>query len=79
MMRAVGQGHMNFQEVMYPILSIKLITSTFQVITTSLEGSRKVKLSNRLAVCRRKHHCLPCMQAKVFLKMIFRGFLNAIS
>ena len=46
MMRAVGQRDMSIQQVMHHILSIKLISSTFQVITTSLEGSRKVKQSN---------------------------------
>lgn len=44
MMRAVGQRDMSIQEVMHHILSIKLVSSSFQVITTSLDGSRKVKL-----------------------------------
>ena len=45
MMRAVGQRDMSIQEVMHHILSIKLVSSSFQVITTSLDGSRKVKLT----------------------------------
>lgn len=45
MMRAVGQRDMSIQEVMHQILSIKLVSSSFQVITASLDGSRKVFLS----------------------------------
>ena len=45
MMRAVGQRDMIIQEVMHQILSIKLVSSSFQVITASLDGSRKVSLS----------------------------------
>ena len=44
-MRAVGQRDMSIQEVMHQILSIKLVSSTFQVITASLDGSRRVSLS----------------------------------
>ena len=45
MMKAVGQRNMSIQEVMHHILSIKLVSSSFQVITTSLDGSRKVQLT----------------------------------
>ena len=45
MMKAVGQRDMNIQEVMHHILSIRLVSSSFQVITTSLDGSRKVQLT----------------------------------
>ena len=45
MMRAVGQRDMSIQEVMYHILSIKLVSSSFQLITTPLDGSRKVELT----------------------------------
>lgn len=45
MMGAVGKIDMSIQEVMYHILSIKLVSSSFQIITTSLDGSRKVKLT----------------------------------
>ena len=51
MMRAVGQRDMSIQEVMHHILSIKLVSSTFQVITASLEGSRKVKMSKDGSLC----------------------------
>jgi hypothetical protein len=42
MMRAVGQRDMGIQEVMHQLLSIKLLSSSFQVISTSLDGSRKI-------------------------------------
>jgi len=45
MMRAVGQRDMSIQEVMHHIPSIKLVSSSFQVITTFLDGSWKVKLT----------------------------------
>lgn len=45
MMKAVGQRDMGIQEVMHQILSTKLVSSTFLVITASLYGSRKVNLS----------------------------------
>lgn len=45
MMRAVGQRDMSIQEVMHHILSSKLISSSFQVMTMSLYGSLKVKLT----------------------------------
>lgn len=45
MMRAVGQRDMSIQELMHHLLSIKLVSSTFQVVTASLDGSRKVKLT----------------------------------
>lgn len=45
MMRAVGQRDISIQEVMHQILSIKLVSSSFQVITASFDGSRKVFLS----------------------------------
>ena len=41
-MKAVGQRDMSIQEVMHQILSIKLVSSSFQVISTSLDNSRKI-------------------------------------
>ena len=43
MMKSVGQRDMSIQEVMHQILSLKLFRSSFQVVTVSLEGSRKVR------------------------------------
>ena len=39
MMMAVGQRDMGIQEVMHQLLSIKLLSSSFQVISASLDGS----------------------------------------
>lgn len=47
MMKAVGQGDMSIQEVMHQILSIKLVSSSFQVISTSLDNSRKITPADR--------------------------------
>ena len=51
MMRAVGQRNMSIQEVMHQILSIKLVSSTSEVIKASLHGSRKVNLSKDGSLC----------------------------
>ena len=37
----------SIQEVMHQLLSIKLVSSTFQVISSSLDGSRKVSVSQK--------------------------------
>ena len=47
MMKAVGQCDMSIQEVMHQILSIKLVSSSFQVISTSLDNSRKITPADR--------------------------------
>ena len=39
-MRAVGQRDMSIQEEMHQLLSLKLVSLTFQVISSSLDGSR---------------------------------------
>ena len=46
MMKAVGQRDMSAQEVMHQILSLKLFSSSFQIVSVSLEGSRRIKLEN---------------------------------
>ena len=43
MMKSVGQRDMSIQEVMHQILSLQLFSSSFQVVTGSLEGSHKVR------------------------------------
>lgn len=48
MMRAIGQRDMGVQEVMHQLLSIKLVSSSFQVISASLDGSRKIQLENNV-------------------------------
>ncbi len=46
MMRAVGERDMGIQEVMHQILSIKFLSSSFQVVTASLDGSRNIKVES---------------------------------
>lgn len=46
MMRAIGQRDMSVQEVMHQLLSTKLVSSSFQIVTASLDGSRKIQLQN---------------------------------
>ena len=46
MIKAVGERDFSAQEVMHHILSLKLLSSSFQVISTSLDGSRKVTIKN---------------------------------
>ena len=47
-MRAVEQRDMSVQEVMHQLLSIKLVSSSFQVISTSIDGSRRVTVQSNL-------------------------------
>lgn len=46
MMKCVGERDMGIQEVMHQILSLKLYRSSFNVITFSLENSRKCSITN---------------------------------
>ncbi|XP_057296771.1 uncharacterized protein LOC130625684 [Hydractinia symbiolongicarpus] len=46
MMKCVGERDMGIQEVMHQILSLKLYRSSFNVITISLENSRKCSITN---------------------------------
>ena len=47
-MTAVGQRDMSVQEVMHQLLSMKLVSSSFQVLSTSLDGSRRVTVQSNL-------------------------------
>ena len=46
LMKASGQRDMSMQEVMYQILSLKFHSSSFNTITISLDGSRKLQLED---------------------------------
>lgn len=46
MMRSVGLRDMSIQEVCHQVLQLKLYSSSYEVITTSLEGSRKVEAND---------------------------------
>lgn len=48
MMRAIGQRDMGVQEVMHQLLSIKLLSFSFQVISASFDGFRKITEVNLL-------------------------------
>lgn len=45
MIKAVGERDFSVQEVMHHILSLKLVSSSFQVQNVSVDGSRKIDLS----------------------------------
>jgi len=44
--KSVGERDFSIQEIMHYLLSLKLHSSTFTVISTSLEGSRKVTIKS---------------------------------
>ena len=46
MIRAVGERDFSEQELMHHILSLKLVSSSFQVVNVSVDGSRKVEINN---------------------------------
>ena len=46
MMKAVAERDMSAQEVMHQLLSLKLYSSSYHVITTSLNGSRKFHVAD---------------------------------
>ena len=46
MIKAVGERDFSAQEVMHHILSLKLISSSFQVINVSVDGSRKIDITD---------------------------------
>ena len=77
-MKAVGQRDMSIQEVMHHILSIKLVSSSFQVIATSLDGSRKVQLTADGSL-NTEPSFLTLTQAGLYMKQIFQEFPMAIS
>ena len=54
MIKAVGERDMSIQEVMHHILSLKMLSSTFQVISVSLDGSRKVEVDDEGLITTKK-------------------------
>ena len=54
MIKAVGERDMSIQEVMHHILSLKMLSSTFQVISLSLDGSRKVEVDDEGLITTKK-------------------------
>ena len=51
MLKTVGQRDYSIQEVMHHLLSIKFVNATNEVITASLDGSRRVQLGANHQIC----------------------------
>ena len=51
MMKSVGQRDYSIQEVMHHLLSLKCVSSTFDVITASLDGSRRIQMAPNKEFC----------------------------
>ena len=51
LLRTVGQRDYSVQEVMHHLLSIKFVSATQEVITASLDGSRRVQLKANNQIC----------------------------
>lgn len=67
MLRTVGQRDYSIQEVMHHLLSIKFVSATNEVITASLDGSRRFQLGANHQICTvpsivdiyaERHNCL---------------------
>ena len=51
MIKSVGQRDYSIQEVMHHLLSLKCVSSTYDVITTSLDGSRRIQMTKNKEFC----------------------------
>ena len=51
LLKTVGQRDYSIQEVMHHLLSIKFVSATHEVITASLDGSRRVHLKANNQIC----------------------------
>ena len=51
MLKTVGQRDYSIQEVMHHLLSIKFVSATHEVITASLDGSRRVQVRANNQIC----------------------------
>ena len=51
MIKSVGQRDYSIQEVMHHLLSLKCVSATHEVITASLDGSRRVQVSRNKDFC----------------------------
>ena len=79
MIKSVGERDMGIQEVMHCIMSLKFVSSTFNVIFISLDGSKKLNIKDGIIemqesmvdmYANRKHHGLnlPKMNLITFLQ-----------
>ena len=51
MLKTVGQRDYSIEEVMHHLLSIKFVSVTNELITASLDGSRRVQLGANHQIC----------------------------
>lgn len=51
MLRTVGNRDYSIQEVMHHLLSLKCISTSFEVVTGSLDGSRRINMSGSQQSC----------------------------
>ena len=51
MIKSVGQRDYSIQEVMHHLLSLKCISSTHDVVTVSLDGSRRIQIKGQKEFC----------------------------
>ena len=46
MLKTVGQIDYSIQEVMHHLLSLKFVSATHEVVTASVDGSRRIQMTN---------------------------------
>ena len=51
MLKTVGQIDYSIQEVMHHLLSLKFVSATHEVVTASLDGSRRIQMTNSNTFC----------------------------
>lgn len=51
MLKTVGQRDYSIQEVMHHLLSLKFVSATQEVVTASLDGSRRITIQNKHQSC----------------------------
>ena len=51
MIKSVGQRDYSIQEVLHPLLSLKCVSATHEVVNACLDGSRRVQVSRNKDFC----------------------------
>ena len=51
MIKTVGQRDYFMQEVMHQLLSLKCVSATHEVVTASLDGSRRIQMARNGELC----------------------------
>ena len=75
-MKAVGQRDMGIQEVMHQLLSVKFVSSSFQVINPSLLGLWKITVET--IHLKQNHPFLTCLQVERWMNVIFLAYQHWI-